>query len=177
MDRNRWYGARTTLAASTMVFALLAATACEKKADETMAADTIKAAPAAPALPAATEIQTTQLQTGAAALKGQTVRVNGVTVVSTLGTQAFWISLPNKNPFLVMTNSATTVKPQDMLDVVGTVTVMNDSILKAWVTSGAITDNQKLEAEFATEFIQAQAMQPAGGAPMGGAMPQPPTGK
>lgn len=160
MNRN-CYGVRT-LAASTMLLTLLAASACEKKADEAMAADTMKA-PAAPALPEATEIQAIQLQTGAAALKGQKVRVNGVGVLSTLGTKAFWIALPNKNPFLVVTSDASTVQPQQALDLVGTVTVMNDSILADWVKSGAISENQKLEAEFATEFIQAEAMQPAAG--------------
>jgi hypothetical protein len=125
-------------------------------------------------MPEGQVIQTEQLQTGAAALKGQKVRANDLTVVSTLGTKAFWFALPNKNPFLIMTNDSVTVKPQDHVDVVGTVTVMNDSILKSWVSSGAITENQKLEAEFATEFIQADAVQPAGGAPGDSGMVQPP---
>ncbi len=59
------------------------------------------------------------------------------------------------------------VRPErnDVVDVVGTVTQMNDSILTNWVSSGAITENQKLEAEFATEFLQAQAVQPSAAAP------------
>lgn len=165
MERNRWHGA--TRAASTMMLALLAATACEKKADQTMAADTMKAAaaPAAPTMPEAQVIDAAQLEKGAAALKGQKVRVNAATVASNLGTRAFWFSLPNKNPFLVVQGTDVTVKPQDVVDLVGTVQVMNDSTLKAWVTSGQITENQKLEAEFATEYIQAEAVQrSAGGA-------------
>ena len=167
MLRNRWNAA--TLAASTMMV-VLAATACEKKADETMAADTMKA-PAAPvsAMPAdAQVIDAAQLEKGAAAMKGQKVRVNAATVQSTLGKSAFWFALPNKNPFLVVQNDSVTVKPQDVVDVAGTIQVMNDSTLKAWVSSGRITDNQKLEAEFATEYIDAVAVEKSAGGAMGG---------
>jgi hypothetical protein len=160
MDRNLWQRAGKTLAL-TMALALAA---CGDKAEEA-AVETEAAAPAAPSMPAANEVQAIQLQTGAAGLAGQTVRVNGLKVVSRLGPRGFWVELPNKNPFLVVTTDSAAVQPQTMVDVVGTVTVMNDSILGAWVTSGAITENQKLEAEFATEFLQAQAVSPMGSAP------------
>src|SRR5690606_19749835 len=104
--------------------------------------DTAPAA-AEPAGPAATEVEAMQLQTGAAALAGQTIRVNGLTVVSRLGPRGFWVELPNRNPFLVVTADSATVNPQDMVDVIGQVVVMNDSILNEWVASGAITENQK----------------------------------
>jgi hypothetical protein len=162
MDRNRWHRASRKLAVSMMVTGLIGLPACGG-AEEEAEAPVEEAAPAAPAMPDATAVEAIQLQTGAAALAGQTVRVNGLKVVSRLGPNGFWVELPNKNPFLVVTSEASTVDPQTMVDVVGTVTVMNDSILTAWVSSGAITENQKLEAEFATEFLQAQAVQPMGG--------------
>lgn len=161
MDRNLWQRAGKPLVV-TMALALAACGG--KDADDTMAADSVMA-PAAPSMPAATEVQALQLQNGAAALAGQTVRVNSLKIVSRLGPRGFWVELPNKNPFLVVTTDSAAVSPQTMVDVVGTVTVMNDSILGAWVTSGAITENQKLEAEFATEFLQAQAVSPMGSAP------------
>ncbi|MSR36649.1 MAG: hypothetical protein EXR95_08410 [Gemmatimonadetes bacterium] len=161
MDRNLWQRVGKPLAV-TMALALAACGG--KDADDTLAADSV-AALAAPSMPAATEVQAIQLQNGAAALAGQTVRVNSLKVVSRLGPRGFWVELPNKNPFLVVTTDSAAVSPQTMVDVVGTVTVMNDSILGAWVTSGAITENQKLEAEFATEFLQAQAVSPMGSAP------------
>ena len=170
MDRKRYRTVRT-LAATMMTTGVITLAACGEKAEEAPA-QAAPAAPAAPSLPAATEVQALQLQTGAAALKGQTVRVNGLNVVSKLGTKGFWVTLPNKNPFLIMTAAGATPNPGANIDVVGTVTVMNDSILTAWVSSGAITDNQKLEAEFATEFIQAQAMQRVGGSMAAPAAPR-----
>jgi hypothetical protein len=161
MDRNRWHRASRTLAVSMMMTGLIAVGACGG-AEEAEEAPAVEAAPAAPAMPDATVVESMQLQTGAAGLAGQTVRVNGLKVVSRLGPKGFWVELPNKNPFLVVTADSATVNPQEMVDVVGTVTVMNDSILTNWVSSGAITENQKLEAEFATEFLQAQQVQPAG---------------
>jgi hypothetical protein len=163
MDRSRWHRASRKLALTLMVLGPVALGACggAEEAEEAPVAE--EAAPAPPAMPEATVVEGMQLQTGAAGLAGQTVRVNAMKVVSRLGPNGFWVELPNKNPFLVMSDAASTVNPQEMVDVVGTVTQMNDSILTAWVSSGAITDNQKLEAEFATEFLQAQAVQPAGG--------------
>src|SRR5688572_10457412 len=116
----------------------------------------------APAGPAATEVQALQLQTGAAALAGQQVRVNGLKVVSSLGDRAFWIELPNKNPFLVITQEPTNVSQQATVDVVGRVVVMTPEILNEWVSSGRITENQRLEAEFATEFLEADQVMPSG---------------
>ena len=169
---DRIYKASLT---GSMLLAALVAGACGGKDDAKAAPEATKApaAQAAPAMPAGTVIQAESLEKGATAMKGQTVRVNGVTVASNLGAKAFWFTLPNKNPFLVMTADSGSVKAQTVVDVVGKVNVMNDSIMKAWVSSGAITENQKLEAEFATEFIQAAAVQKSKGgamAPAAGAM-------
>lgn len=165
MDRNAWNRVGARLAASMMVFGLVSLTACGGAEEgEEMAEDTMAAAPAAPAMPDAQVIDPAQLQTGAASLAGQTVRLNGMKVVSRLGPNGFWVELPNKNPFLVVTTDSATVNPQETVDVVGTVTVMTPETLNEWVTSGRITENQKLEAEFATEYLQAQQLQPSTGA-------------
>lgn len=163
MDQMRWRTASGKLA-SMMMLGLLAACGGGEEAED-VPAEEPAAAPAAPALPAATVVEPMQLQTGAAALAGQTVRVNAMKVVSRLGPKGFWVELPNRNPFLVVTTEDATANPNDVVDVVGTVTQMNDSILTNWVSSGAITENQRLEAEFATEFLQAQAVAASTGAP------------
>jgi hypothetical protein len=166
MDRKRWHRASRLLAVSLttgMMSGLLAACGGGEDAEEAPPAEAAPAAPAAPVMPEATVIEAARLQTGAAALAGQTVRVNGLKVMSRLGPNGFWVELPNKNPFLVVTAEPATVEMQQTVDVVGTVTVMNPTILNEWLSGGRITENQKLEAEFATEFIQAQAMQPSAG--------------
>ena len=167
MDRNVWHRAGTKLAASMMVFGLVSLAACGGGEEGEEIEVDVEAPPAAPAMPEGTVIDAAQLQTGAAALAGQTVRVNGVKVVSRLGANGFWVELPNKNPFLVVTTDSATVNPQQTVDVVGVVTVMNPATLNEWVTSGRISENQKLEAEFATEYIEATAVQPAAGAAAG----------
>jgi hypothetical protein len=162
MDTSRWYRASRLLAVSMMTTGLIGLTACGAKEDEAPPVEEAAPAPAAPAMPEATVVESMQLQTGAAALAGQTVRVNGLNVQSKLGTKAFWVQLPNKNPFLIVTAEDATVNNGATVDVVGTVKQMNPATLNEWVTSGRINENQKLEAEFATEYIEAAAVQPAG---------------
>jgi len=160
MDTSRWYRASRLLAVSMMTTGLLACGGGDDEAE--VPAEAPAAAPAAPAMPEATVVESMQLQTGAAALAGQTVRVNGLNVQSKLGTKAFWVQLPNKNPFLIVTAEDSPVQNGQTVDVVGTVKQMNPATLNEWVTSGRINENQKLEAEFATEYIEAAAVQPAG---------------
>ena len=65
MDSSVWMRRGTKLAASVMMVGMLAACG---GAEEEAAEAPVEAAPAAPSLPAATEVQSLQLQTGAAAL-------------------------------------------------------------------------------------------------------------
>ena len=164
MDQNRWHRASNRLAVSMMTVGLIGLAACGGGEEaEAPAEEPAAAAPAAPTMPDATVIESMQLQTGAAGLAGQTVRVNGLAVQSLLGTKAFWVALPNKNPFLIVTAEDAAVSNGQTVDVVGTVRQMNPATLNEWVTSGRISENQKLEAEFATEYIEAQAVQPSAG--------------
>ena len=160
MNRNSWYRDGARRAAPLMFLGLVTMIGCGDKPAADAAMDT-EPAVEVPLMPESTEIQAEQLQTGAAAFRGQVVRVNGVRVMSLLGTKGFWVELPNKNPFLVRTEDDATVEVQQTLDIVGTVIAVNESILADWVASGSISENEKLTAEFATDFIEAEMVMPA----------------
>ncbi len=129
--------------------------------------------------PVAKQVQLMDLQQKPDSLVGQDVTVNGAEVASQLGKQAFWINLPNKNPFLVtlgpqLVRDSIQVKNQQTVNVTGTVQAMSDSVLNTWVADSVITEGQRLEAEFATYFIEAhrlkvQAPQAGAKAPQAGA--------
>jgi hypothetical protein len=112
-------------------------------------------------LPEFTEIEAEQLQTGAAAFRGQMVRINGVRVMSLVGTNSFWMELPNNNPFLVRTLDATTVDPNQSVDIVGTVVAVSESLVTDWVESGSISETDKLTVEFATDFLEVEVLMSA----------------
>ena len=114
-----------------------------------------------PVMPEFTEIQAEPLQTGAAASRGQMVRVNGVRVMSLVGTNGFWVELPNRNPFLVRTEDDTTVEPNQLVDIVGTIMAVSESLVADWVASGSIGESDKLTVEFATDFIEVEMLMPA----------------
>jgi hypothetical protein len=114
-----------------------------------------------PVMPEFTEIQAEQLQTGAAAFRGQMVRVNAVRVMSLVGTKGFWVELPNRNPFLVRTDDDTTVEPDQLVDIVGTITAVTESLVADWVASGSLGESDKLTVEFATDLIEVEMLMPA----------------
>lgn len=97
--------------------------------------------------------------------EGERVRLRDIDVASTLGSQAFWFQLSNENPYLVKIDSALVVMGTSVAsgDVVrrleGRVHAMSDSVLDAWEAEGAFTDEtNRLEAEYATSFIQASVV-------------------
>ena len=71
------------------------------------------------------------------------------------------MELPNKNPFLVRTLDATTVEPNQLVDIVGTVIAVSESLVADWVASGSISEIDKLTVEFATDFIEVEMLMPA----------------
>jgi hypothetical protein len=108
------------------------------------------------------------LQVDPSPYEGMTIKVEGLTVASGLGTQGFWLELPNKNPFLVSMSPAVkaegvTVTPGQMVTVSGTIFAMGDSALNAWSAAGTIGEGDRLAAEFATHFLEAQQVQVSGG--------------
>lgn len=91
--------------------------------------------------------------------RGQVVRVEGVQVVSMLGDRAFWTTFPNNTPFLIkigdsLAEEGFSVQAGDVVTVVGQLSAMSESVLTAWEEQGVLQNaNQRLEAEFATDFI------------------------
>ena len=108
------------------------------------------------------------LQTDPSPYEGMTIKVENMTVASGMGTRGFWLELPNKNPFLVYMSDAaaaegTTVTPGQVVSVSGVIHAMGDSVLNAWSAAGGIGEGDRLAAEFATHFLEAQQIQVSGG--------------
>lgn len=131
--------------------------------EDTMEADDMNAAPT---------ITAAELRGDLTALVGQEVTVEPLPVASLLGTQGFWLELPQQ-PFLVSLSDSlrmegVTVQMGQQVSVTGTVHAVNDSVLTAWTESGTINENDRIVAEFATHFIEASGVRTApgpGGAP------------
>jgi hypothetical protein len=150
--------------------------ASEQQAREAMQLDSMQAAKAN-AYPDAREIAGTDLEQDPAGLVGALVKVGALPVASTLGTQGFWLELPNKNPFLVSLDDSLIadslkVPAGQTVQVVGLIEAMKDSAVNAWVKAGTINQGDKLAAQFATHYLQARHVEiekgPAGGATPGG---------
>jgi hypothetical protein len=114
--------------------------------------------------PDATSVMGVELQKDASPMVGKLVKVEPLPVASKLGTQGFWLELPNKNPFLVSLDDSLkadsiSVRAGQKVTVVGTIRAMSDSAVNAWVSSGAIGEGDKLAAEFATHYLQAVHVQ------------------
>lgn len=129
---------------------------------ETTSADTADAGPAA------TQVELVDLQTRPDSLLGQDIQVEGAEVASRMGAQAFWIELPNQNPFLVrlapaLVADSVEVQQNQTVRVRGALHAMNDSVLNAWVADTVISEGQRIEAEFATHFIEATRVERQGG--------------
>jgi len=98
---------------------------------------------------------------------GGDVLLNGVRAQSTMGPQAYWLEMPNGVPYLAKADSSLLTAGEFDLEVgtayslVGTVHVMSDSVLTAWEETGAITEEgQRMQAEFATSFIEVRRVVP-----------------
>jgi hypothetical protein len=129
---------------------------------------------AVPTGPSATPVSGLELEADASVFEGQHIIVSGLPVASLLGTQGFWMELPNRNPFLVsfsqdLRADSVSVSMGERATVTGTVQTVNDSILNAWTESGSITENDRIVAEFATHFLEAERIRttrgPGGGSP------------
>lgn len=161
MDRNSRHrdGARRT--APLVLLGLVTMIGCGGGEPDTDPVVDEESVVEVPVMPEFTEIQAEQLQTGAAAFRGQMVRVNAVRVMSLVGTKGFWVELPNRNPFLVRTDDDTTVEPDQLVDIVGTITAVTESLVADWVASGSLGESDKLTVEFATDLIEVEMLMPA----------------
>ena len=96
------------------------------------------------------------------------VEVTGARVASRLGQQAFWIG-PDDAPYLVkmgprLVEQGTQVQAESTVNIVGTVFMMNDSVLTAWDTLGVFSNpGDRIVAEFATSFLEAYEIDGAAG--------------
>ena len=129
------------------------------RAAEERALDILEESDTADEMEVAMTIPATDLQLDAAPLEGQLVRVSGLNVASMLGTQGFWLELPNGQPFLVSMSEkvmaeGVTVTMGERATVTGVVHAVNDSALSAWTASGTIGDGDRLAAEFAMHFME-----------------------
>jgi len=107
------------------------------------------------------------IQLDATPFEGQMITLADLPVTSPLGTQGFWLEMPNRNPFLVSLNDdlmaqGTTAPQGEMVTVTGVVVAVNDSILNSWSEAGTISEGDRLAAEFATHFIDAAQVLVAG---------------
>ena len=89
--------------------------------------------------------------------EGHEIRLANVPVDSRMGTQGFWLKLPNQGLYLVRgtADNAGAVQAGQNVTVAGTVRAMGDSVVTAWIEEGAITADQEMEARYATSYMDA----------------------
>ena len=94
--------------------------------------------------------------------EGHEVRLANVPVDSRMGTQGFWLKLPNQGLYLVRGTADNTgsVQAGQTVTVAGTVRAMSDSVVTAWIEEGAITADQEMEARYATSYMDAWYVSP-----------------
>lgn len=91
------------------------------------------------------------------------IRLREMPVSSLLGERLFWTEVPSQQgmmtPYLLALDDAlladsVAVQTGETVTVVGRVHPVSDSVVSAWVESGTITEDQRIEAEFATSYMQ-----------------------
>jgi len=115
---------------------------------------------------AGTTVPAEELKTGAQMYEGQSVRLAGVEVSSTMGAQAFFVDLPASEslpatPFLIraLPDAGPRAAMGSSVTVSGILMPMTDSIVTDWVGAGIISENDRLLVEFASHFIEADQVQ------------------
>ena len=89
-------------------------------------------------------------------------------VKSLLGSQGFWLGLPNQNPFLVSMSEQVmaegiTLTLEQPASVIGVLHAMSDSARAAWTAAGTIGEGDALVAEFALHYLEVDQIVVAGG--------------
>lgn len=145
-----------------LVLVTLVACGGGESAEEPM--EEAPAVAAAPSMPEAPVIQATELA-NPAAHEGMTVRVNGLMVKSAVGTKAIFVDLPTSpapTPFLIYLPGPPVPAAGRSIDIVGTVKPVTPEVVGQWVAAGEITENDRLVVEFASHYLESQAVQAAG---------------
>ena len=117
-------------------------------------------------MPTGEAITLRNLADSTSAYQGREVTLPATPVAAKMGEQAFWIDLPNQQPFLIKLGTLAvaaglTVTQGERVVVTGTVLPMSDSVISSWVASGAISEAQEPEAQFAMSFLEASNIRPA----------------
>jgi len=139
----------------------------ERAAKEAAVAEETIVEPGTVDVSTAVTILASDLQGDVTSLEGSMVRVESVPVAGGLGTQGFWVELPNRNPFLISLSEGAKaafpgVQPGETVTVVGILRAMNPATLDTWSTSGSISEGDRLAAEFATHYLDVILFQSAG---------------
>ena len=129
------------------------------RAAEEQALSIVEETDTADEMEVATTVAATDLEVDAAPYEGRLIRVSGLNVASMLGTQGFWLELPNGQPFLISMSEAVkaegvAVTMGERATVTGIVHAVNDSALNAWSSAGTIDDGSRLAAEFAMHYLE-----------------------
>ena len=116
----------------------------------------------------ATVVAPTDIQLDATPFEGQTITLEALEIQGMLGTQGFWLGMPNGNPFLVSMSEDVMAEGLQLAQgggatVTGTIYAIGDSVLNAWTEAGTIGDGERLQAEFATHYMEAEAVRVIGG--------------
>ena len=98
------------------------------------------------------------------AYAGIVIQLNGLTVESRIGSEAFFVVLPNSTaPYFVKmlpegAGSGVEIQRNGGVSAVGTVYAMSDSASESWVASGGIAEGDRILADFALSFFEASGV-------------------
>ena len=90
--------------------------------------------------------------------------MRGLLVSSLVGSEAFFLAVPNQSgPYLgrmlpAVAESGVVVQSGATVSVTGRVYAMTDSVIDAWVASGAIAESDRILAVFAESFLELQGV-------------------
>lgn len=91
---------------------------------------------------------------------GGVIRIDDLLVQSAVGSQAFFVEMPNHaGPYLIrmgvrVVADSVAVPGGSQVSVIGSVHVMSDSVADDWVASGGITEADRILATFAESFLE-----------------------
>ena len=139
-------------------------TATMAGADSTAPAPTVAAGPAPSQV-----VNRAQFEANVKSYVDQVVEITDARYQAGLSPQTFWIELPTGAPFLVKLDSAMVasgkaVPTSGTLDIIGTVKQKDNALVGQWVASGVLTnDDQRMQAEFGTTYLDAREIRQATG--------------
>jgi hypothetical protein len=117
----------------------------------------------------AVPVRASDIMLDASPYAGQLVRLEPQTVLSLVGQQGFMLDFPT-GPFLVSYSDQQiadgfTVVPGNVVRVVGRIVAMTPEVAGGWQEAGRLNEGERLVAEFAVHFLQAEDIEvsaPAG---------------